>query len=218
MQQPSSSIKTKLIVIVVIIALAILGLTVGLQALQKRGKFAVEIYKVPNNTKITIDGSVIRDNTVYLNPGKHTVKGDSKGFQSRTIEIDVVSGVKEPTKALVSLLPESQEAIQWAKKNEKRYQELEGIAGDLTEKDSAKSIERHPIIKELPFRSDMYDIEYYSADNNFRVQIISRTGAMGRQVAIERIRSMGYNPSDYEIEFVNLYNPFSQKMGGSSNE
>lgn len=188
-----------------------LVLVVGLfifQAIQRGGKTGLVIKKMPGDSTIYINNKKFSGSTAYLNDGSYTIRAEREGFEpySRVVKIDTKTN--SAPKAFFVLTPQNDEALEWAKKNNTAYLKLEKEAGEYYEKQDAKTLEKYPIIKDLPYRSSLYSIEYYQKGDDFRVQIKS-PDALGRQVAIERLKTLGYEPTDYIVEFLGLDNPFT---------
>ena len=206
----SSNKKGIVITLVIIVTLLLVALLVW-QKIQQSGKTSLEIQKVPSDSLILVNGKKVSGSKIYLEKGTYTIKSEREGFNpyTRTVTIDPASN-KSP-KAFFVLTPKSKEATAWVQDNEDEYLKVEKAAGIYYGDQSKSTAEKYPIIKDLPYRSSFYSIEYYQKDDDFRVQIIS-SDAMGRQVAIEQIKSLGYDPSDYLIEFIGVDNPFTTSV------
>jgi len=67
---------------------------------------------------------------------------------------------------------------------------------------------RYPIVQNLPYNNFLYEIGYHldSSDKSGKSIIITITAinAMERRQAIQEIKTLGYNPIDYKIEFMNF--------------
>ena len=192
-----------LIVIIISIFLFLLFLNLW-QNNQHNGKALVEIYKVPKDTIVSVNGQKINKST-YLTPGKYTLKGESKGFETYTTEIEIVDD--KPLKSFFVLTPSSKEAEEWAKNHEDDYLKIENLAGIYYGEEGQQLANKHPLIKHLPYRSTLYNIDYSLDGNKLTIQIDS-PDALGRQVAIEQIKSFGSEPTDLNIEFIGHYSPF----------
>lgn len=199
-----------------IILLLIVSVTAW-TTLQRRGKIPIEIRKLPHDTKITVNGAVARGSTIYLKPGKYVVKGEYEGFEPYSRKIDVTPESEIPIKLFFALTPKSDEARKWVMEHTDEYLDFELVAGEAHNEKSQEVRDKYPIMKELPYRGDLYNIEYFLDGDKFKVQVKSPT-ALGRQVAIERIKSWGYEPADYEIEFLGLDNPFVVPERKADNE
>ncbi len=72
---------------------------------------------------------------------------------------------------------------------------------------------KYPIAKNLPFRSLLYNIDYKRTGENKQdfVVLITADSPINRGYAINQIKNWGLRPSDYEIEFRYISNPFKEK-------
>lgn len=182
----------------------------GWQYIANRGKTSLTIKKLPSNAVITMNGEKVRSGKVYLQPGTYKLKAESEGFATYERTVDITEG-QAGVKAFFVLDPVSDQAISEVSKKTKDYIKLEGEAGKYYEDISDNNAATYPIMKELPYRGPLYSIEYYQSGGEFKLQIKS-SDPLGRQVALERIREMGYEPSDYTIEYLDVKNPFVSEV------
>ncbi len=202
-----SNKKGPIITLVIVVALLFVTLLIW-QKIQQSGKTSLEIQKVPGDSIIFVNNKKVSGSKIYLEKGPYTIKAEREGFDSYTRIVTIDPDSNKTPKAFFVLTPKTQEATTWVQDNEDEYLKVEKAAGIYYGDQSKSTVEKYPIIKDLPYRSSFYSIEYYQKGNDFRVQIIS-SDAMGRQVAIEQIKSLGYDPSDYIVEFVGVDNPFT---------
>ena len=195
------------IVSLIIVGLAILSLVIW-QKIQNQGKVAIGIRKLPSDAKIVLNDKTISSSTIYLEPGTYTLKGSSEGFADYERTIDIPDN-SEDLKAFFVLDPKSDEALKQVGESTEEYLKLEKEASEYYAKTSEQTADKYPIIEDLPYRSPLYSIEYSLVKDDFKIQIKS-SDALGRQVAIGRIKDFGYPPTDYIIEFLGLDNPFTQ--------
>lgn len=69
-------------------------------------------------------------------------------------------------------------------------------------------VNKYPIIKNLPYDNFLYEIGYH-LDNSDKsgksiVLTITAINAMERRQAIQEIKTLGYNPINYKIEFIDF--------------
>jgi hypothetical protein len=198
------------IIALIVIILLLIGSFVW-QSAQRSGKTGLEINKIPGDTTILINNKKVSGSKVFLVKGTYEIKAEKEGFKPETRKV-VVDPAKEPQpKVFFTLTPESDEALVWVEENQDKYLDQEKKAGIYYDNQNNKSLEKNPIIKDLPIRTAIYSIEYSQNNGNFRVQIIS-SDAMGRQVAIEKIKDLGHDPSDYMIDFKGVDNPFTSAV------
>lgn len=173
--------------------------------INKRGKVAVEVFVVPHDAQITINGKKSRTKT-YLTPGNYTFKAERSGFTSQENEITITN---ETTFAL-TLDPISEEAKRYAENNQRRYLEAEAIAGTQTRNEGGAFRQKNPIISQLPTRTNFYSIDYRASeqsDDGIVIEIRTENPT-GRAFALRQISSWGYDVTDYRIDFIEHIDPF----------
>ncbi len=180
------------------------------QSLTRSGKTAVSIQKMPRDTLVTVNGARARGSTLYLHPGTYEIKGERTGFEPYTYTITIANNQSNPDPLFFVLTPQSDEAREFVDQHQREYLAIERASQESYQKQSDQLREKYPIIDHLPYRSDFYNIDYYQKDSEFNVQIKS-PDALGRQVAIETIKSWGYEPTDYVIEYIGFDNPFANQ-------
>lgn len=205
--EKNSQKNIKIIVVAIIFIVLLIAIFGLVQLLQRSGKTAVGIQKMPRDTKIFINNKLTNGSTLYLEPGNYTLRGEKLGFESVSKTFKVSDENSTPLKEFVILTPKSSEALLLVQENTKDYQKIEKAAEAYYSQQGQNNTDLYPIIKDLPYRGTLYNIDYYLDGGDFRLQIKS-SDALGRQVAIEKIKLMGYEPTDYTIEFLDLANPF----------
>jgi hypothetical protein len=191
--------------------IVIIGITFYL-ALSRAGKEPVTIQLIPEDTILTIDGQQYRPGTAYIQPGTHNIKAEREGF--RTFESTITIGQPNNTEVDLALTPVSEEAIQWQKDNLNLYLAQEGRSALRSNEIGQQRREQFPITAHLPFRNFIYSIGHRlkNVDNPSEGIIIEINAITGsREAAINKIRELGFDPTDYEINFNNYENPFSHE-------
>lgn len=167
-----------------------------------------EVIVVGKDAKILVDGKSAKGNKLKLKPGLHRIEAQAEGFETASKNIKIN---KESVKITLILSPISEEANAWAKDHREEYLNAEAEAGNQTRQEGEDFFAANPLAQHLPIRTDYYAIDYTNDEaNEVHVQI-SSTGPIGRQVALEEIRSLGFDPADYHIEFLEFANPFSKE-------
>lgn len=205
----SSSGRKKLFITLAGITILLLIFMGVLQLTQRRGKVRINVYKMPSFATVSVNGQSSSD-TLYVSPGKLTLTVSADGFESVEKELEVSGGSNHVIEEFISLTPQSDDALEWVNSNAAAYQSFEQKAQQSYQTESEEMASRYPIIQDLPYRGDLYNIEYSLDNDEFRIQI-EADGPLERQVAIERIKSMGYEPSDYYVEFLHFDNPFTSR-------
>lgn len=174
-------------------------------SLKNRGKVVIDVAAVPKDAVITLNNEKVRAGKNYVVPGDYSLKATHDGFgnYNYSFHTDVVRYLP------VLLVPESDQAKEWAANNERSYAEVEGRAGELAQDQGLTFYQKNPITSQLPFRSLYFDIDYQiPKDNNENVVLeITASSALGRQFAVKQIRDWGFEPTDYSIEFKEFRNP-----------
>ena len=179
------------------------------QLSDQNGKIQVHVDIVPQESKTTVNGKETSSRgTIYLEPGEYTFKADLSEFTgySKTTYID-----KGNTIISVGLTPITDTARKWVNNHTNDYNRIKGL-GDTHASEIGRSFnERNPIAKSLPYRTFMYTIGYINdssdpSENSIILTIYASEGY--RQAALYRIRQLGYDPTDFTINFKNYENPF----------
>lgn len=207
----SEFIRTHKIITTTII-LAVVGL-IGFSAfisVSRAGKEPVEVFLIPSDAKLTVGDQQFGPGTAYLKPGTYEISATREGFADYTGTI----AIKSPNTSTIdiALEPESESAKQWAQENQQLYFDYEGRAGIRAATDGTTFREQHPIVDHLPLREFVYTIGYHADPDdpdNIILDIDAITGY--RNAAIEQIRKLGFDPTNFEINFRNYESPFSHE-------
>lgn len=207
--------RNKVIGLVTVLAIGLV--TAFLVLTLNKSQQNTEIIVVPNDSLVEIkgnDGSLIKKtgaSSLSLKPGNYEITAQKEGFLAKSTQLNISEDSEKQTIVLL-LEPSSQEAKDWAQKNNKQYLEAEGRAGELDQISGEKFRSENKITSSLPYNGGFYRIDYgidRKNNNSFKLVITGDTPNL-RQVAIEKIRELGYNPSDYIIEFKGVKNIFPE--------
>lgn len=180
------------------------------RSFERSGKTPVNIGVFPSDTLVTVDGTPVSDGIHYLSPGTYEIKATREGFDShsRTLVVDDNSQV-----VAIILSANTDEALQWAKKreNESEYNRVFGLGQAAAQEDGSRFHKLNPIAKHLPYKTFFYSIGYRMdrsdpSGNSIIIEIDASEGY--RQSAIYRIRQLGFDPTDFIINFRDYENPF----------
>ncbi len=175
-------------------------------SVSRQGETKLNIQTVPSSATIVIDGKPARK-SAYLSPGEHIVNISASGFETQEDSINLSEGTL--TK-YYPLTPVSESAKAWAKKNQSLYLQLEGKVAEQNKVEGEAFAKNNPITNVLPYRGALYDIEYRQKSNGQIVILIIAESAENRAFALRKIENMGYQPTDFEIEFpANFSNVFN---------
>lgn len=175
----------------------------------RQGKVPVTISAVPRDSSVTINGQPSGSGTTWLTPGKYIIKAQKDGFKSREKSITVTDG-KEQNVVALGLTPVSDEAQKWAEKNADAYKDNETYGAVEAQANGQYFQEKNPIVAHLPYDDPYFQITYAANTNNEAVLTITTPSPRYRYFAIQKIRELGYDPSDFEIQFSDFKNPLEK--------
>ncbi len=203
MQRSQTRIKVFITAIAIITVAIILYFLIS--GISRRGETKLNIQTIPSSAEVKIDGKAARKST-YLSPGEHTLSISASGFETQEDTVNISNGA---TTRYYPLTPVSESAKAWAKKNQTLYLQLEGKVAEQNRIEGETFAKNNPITNVLPYRGALYDIEYRQKANGQIVILIIADSAENRAFALRKIENMGYQPTDFEIEFpVNFSNVF----------
>lgn len=175
----------------------------------KNAKLEIEV--VPASSTIMLDGKKIKAGVVEVKPGKYKVSASREGFETSSQDITVASG--EQKYLGFALQPNSDETASWYEDRPDDRQFSEGLSSRTYDQASEDLLTRYPLFRELPSSEIDFTIDYGISVKNpddtsrYALHIKASTPAL-RQSAIEWVRFMGYDPTDYEFYFRDLNNIF----------
>lgn len=173
------------------------------------GKEPVQIFVIPNTATLTIDGQPYRPGTSYLAPGTYTVKATYEGFED--YEASITINQPNTTDIDIALTPASEEAEKWRQDNMDLYLQREGRVGTRANEFGIAFQEKHPITAQLPVRNPTFTIGHRLDPDDQSQIILEITAITGlRNAAVQQIRTMGFEPTDFKINFNNYENPFDE--------
>ncbi|OGL37414.1 hypothetical protein A3E49_02920 [Candidatus Saccharibacteria bacterium RIFCSPHIGHO2_12_FULL_49_19] len=205
--------KPALRMIMVLSLFAILALTAYLIFTGNRNTdlSKIKINVIPEDSTITLDGSVIKERTLDVQPGEHSIEASKEGFKPHKLDFETAKGATKE----IYLLPEptSEEALEWLRANPDIQLRRESFASQNVTEQQAIFENEYPILTVLPYISADFRVDYgvskkYPDNPNKIALYITAISPELRKMAVNWIMSQGYNPAEYEIVFVNFDNPF----------
>jgi hypothetical protein len=175
----------------------------------RQGKVPVTISAVPRDSSVMINGQPSGNGTTWLVPGSYIVEAKKDGFESRKKTITVTDG-KEQNVVALGLTPVSDEAQKWAEKNASAYKDNETYGALEAQANGQYFQEKNPIVAHLPYDDPYFQITYTANTNNEAVLTITTPSPRYRYFAIQKIRELGYDPSDFKIQFSDFKNPLEK--------
>lgn len=201
--------KTRLLITIILISTVLIPTIVWFVTSNiNKGKTIVKVSSVPPDAIIKFNDQNGKVGTNRLKPGQYKVTAYKSGFELATKEISV-NNTEQQLSFL--LTPVSESAKEWAKNNQSLLLNAEQAAGDAQQEEGEAFTEKNPLVGQLPYHSLLFNIDYkHSATDTSRAIIIIEAGdSIKRGLAISHIQNLGYQPSDYEIEFSGYKNPLT---------
>lgn len=198
-------------IIAIVIMLFVLLITWSTATLiDRQGKVAVVIRTVPDDANILFDKDIEQNGTRWIKPGDYTVVAKKDGFRSVTRTVRV-SDQKSQNVVAISLQPESDQAKEWAAKNAEQYQQNETFGTIEANANGEYFSKLNPITTKLPFVDPYFKIAYSTnTDQSIKITVATPSPRY-RFYAVEKIRELGYDPTDFVIEFKDFKNPLGGK-------
>lgn len=198
------------IVIISILCIAALVVWGTVTYISRIGKIGVTISTVPYNADVRVNNTPAHGGTYWLTPGTYTVAASKDGFMSTEKRV-VVSTSKKQNVVAMALTPQSDAAKQWADQHQSEYKNNEIYGAIEARENGAAFKELNPITKLLPYTDPYYEISYRRGSNDTITITIITESPRYRYYAVEKLRELGYEPTDFAIEFTNFKNPLEAK-------
>lgn len=204
--------RSIVIVFVVVVALVV-ALSIG-SALRNAGKYAVEVKVSPSDAKVSIDGKKANAGIVRLKEGTHSFSAELNGFTSDTKTVLI-----DREEIVVTLLPKptSASALETVNNNAALQAEREALGALDAQLEGERINEKYPLLTRLPlgYNQQEFAIDYGKSatiKDGIAIKITANT-SKSRQYALDQIKEWGYDPSDYEIIFLDYLNPLGRTDG-----
>lgn len=205
--------------LIIIVSIGVV-LYLAISTLLQQGKQKVVFDVLPTHADVSADDKKIGNGTQYLKPGTYTLTVSADGFKTETQKITVEQG-KEQT-VMLSLPPADQTGEKWMSDHETLYQKFEDRGGLNAQKEGQAQRKKFPIINFLPYSEGReeneesqdlnltgFTIGYKAPKGDTLTVTIHADSSLGRRLALSKIKSWGYNPAIYNIEFVNYTYPLT---------
>ena len=173
------------------------------------GKNQVAIYTLPADATVTIDGKAVSGETQYLAAGEYAIKVERQDFRSQTIVKQVVDG--NNTAVTIGLEPANDAGQKWLDDNAEAVAEFESKVGAVANAEGEAFQKKNPIVKDLPYQNYLFTIGYRSDPGDPSGQsiiLVIDAPEIYRQQALTQIYNLGYDPTDYKINFSNFRSDF----------
>lgn len=170
----------------------------------------VVIKSVPDDATVTIDNKTVTNNgTAYVQPGKHTIVASRNQFKSQTQNFTINKG--ETKDFSFYLLSDGDAGRQWLADHPDQASEIEGYYGTQITNRANNLYQNNPILDQLPAIDNTYRIDYGISKKTPPGEYalyIQAADQGGRADALDWMRTAGFDPSKYEIYWVD---PISQE-------
>ena len=175
---------------------------------ERAGKFPVVLQTLPSDAAVTIDDASYTQGTIYLAPGNYEATVSKDGFASYTQEL-IVNGTDD-AKLFAGLAPASDDAKRWQQRHRRDYAELERQSFLFAQEYGAAFSERWPITNTLPIKDPYFTISYRVHEAGDITLTIKGTSPRYREAALDELRKRGFEPTEYNIEFIGFDNPLAR--------
>lgn len=202
--------RRSILIGVIVLVVACISIAIyfnHLSAQQRRGKLPVPVEVVPRDAKVTVaTGEELPSRgEAYLKPGEYKVTVAREGFESQTrtlrVSADAVPYI------YIGLVGKSKESADWQKAHQTEYQRLELLTVEKNREYNTLFKSTNPIVNVLPIKDPYYSIDYRNHDDKSVELIVWGTSPAKRRAALEFLRTKGYEPTDYRIQYDGYTNP-----------
>lgn len=122
-------------------------------------KVTVEIYPVPSDATITMDGKPVQAGKISVAKGKHSFAASRQYFEGITKEVDT-DNLSDSKTIYLALYPNSPEGREFLDHNPDEQLRYERVAGADFSALQEKLLEDYPVTTELPYKTVDYKIDY----------------------------------------------------------
>ncbi len=177
--------------------------------IDRSGKLPLTISTVPSDAKVLIDNRTLGKGTHWLVAGQYEAKVEKEGFAAQEATITITSKKTQNVLA-ISLVPQSDTAKKWASEHQDEYKKNEQY-GAIEAREAGKYFtDQNPITTKLPFTDPYFTIGYRADKDESILLTVTTPSPRYRFYAVEKIRQLGYEPTDFVIEFKDFRNPLEQ--------
>lgn len=199
------------IIIVSVLLFVVMAIWLTATYVSRIGKIGVTIAAVPSDATVTINGHSVGNGTKWVTAGTYTISAKKDGYASRSKTVTVTDSKKQNAVAL-ALTPQSDEAKKWADTHADQYKANEEYGAIEARINGDYFRAKNPVTTVLPYTDPYYEIGYTQTGETTLDITISTTSPRYRYFAIQKFRELGFNPSDFKIEFKDFKNP----LGGNN--
>lgn len=194
-------------IILFVILIAVWGVTT---LVTRQGKVEVFINTVPGDAQVMFNETRESNGIKWMKPGDYTVTAKKDGFTSVTRKVRITDQKKQNVVA-ISLHAESDEAKKWASNHLLDYQKNETYGTIEANTNGEYFSNLNPITTKLPFVDPYFKIAYTTNSDQSITLTVTTPSPRYRFYAVEKIRELGYDPTDFVIDFKDFKNPLEVK-------
>lgn len=195
--------KPRLVIGIIISIALLIGLGFLIDGARKSATISILI--VPQSAEIRLNGDIYKNGDYNVAPGEYKITATKENFETYEESFTVAKG---ETKKIYLIMTELEG--DWFKDHPEDVVLMDPIKSYQLDQNAANLKTSYPLIADLPISIDYYrsynserikyDISYRLEDGNPIIVIIDYTGNNYNR-ALKKIESLGYNPSDYKIEY-----------------
>lgn len=177
----------------------------------RRGKYEVPVDVVPKNADISIEGmGKVERGFVYLTEGTYKIHFSKDGYENEVKEVVVKKDLYP--RAYSVLKPISEEAKNEYNASLNDRLAIEGRASEQSRSFTETYENKYPAAKLLPYKDPYYQIGYLSTDGtDFYITVYTESPRY-RHSALKKIRSLGIDPTNYKIVFMDYKSPLKEAL------
>ena len=193
--------KRIIIVLAVIIFLIAIIYSIGTM-IYRSGKTKTIIYFAPSAATVTLNDTEVSNNsTSWIIPGNYRLKVSfNEHFSIYEEDVEITNETAEFYGILSALDDEGRE---YATQHRQEIAKVEGLVGDLLDRQGEKLKNNYPILKYIPINNSLYSISYQYDDNNKPV-INVKSDPKYLDVAVAKMKLFeGVSLEEQNIVFLN---------------
>ncbi len=186
-------------VIAAAIAVIIFALDRAQVPIQQPGQHPVVVSVLPKYAQIKISGSedyLVNNQVNYLDEGEYTVSITADNFAPEEMSFTVKQDLRPKVITALSAIGDAEITY-----SEEDMLELERASGAASQEYTEIYERKYPAKKLLPYRDPYYRIGYSSTDGTDFYITVHTESPRYRELALQKIISMGISPTKYKIVF-----------------
>lgn len=200
--------KSIAITVAILVAISVVWTLIAL--VSRIGKIPLTVRVVPSSVRVTLGDQLIGNGTTWVKAGTYTVRIEKEGFKTQSKEF-VVTTQKKQNVIAIALVAESDDAKKWAREHDREYLAVQEYGAIEANTYGTYIATKHPITKVLPFNDPYYQITYTLQRDDDIALTIATPSPRYRYYAVEKLRNLGFDPTNYRITFKDFQNPLAKK-------